>query len=1176
MVDMNSPPRRNSEHGSNLEPGSATVRWSLRVAIAICVLAMSNQTRAWQPASAPAAGASEAETTAPATPALTSDTVTARAEDAADSADLTEDEKKAVAVDYRLALEQLELAKNAAEQNSLFQSRTDRDRLAKSVAELEAQLARFKNTESELVELEDLPAYEQALAAKNAEIAQLKQPQISADAEATRRVTRRKELHDQLPVLEAELQEVTKELDADAPDGEKPPQTQASSSRLLTRQATVQRQVPTIEQELAAYDAEETVDLVRLQREMAAARVAFAQEERRLLDDKVKALVEKATDDAFRKAQEELINSHPLLKPLAERNRALAEEASNLTSKIETIDLSFEETQALAESVGRSYTQATEKVEQIGQTDAIGFLLRKERARLPDTSIYRQRLEEHSQLLGDAHFLLLSYDDELETADDPAAIVARILAEADPTELTSDSIQTAELEAAVVTILERKHEYLRTLVRSYNRYFERLLSLVATERRLLKSVDEFSSFIDERVLWIRSNGVLRANDVLDSPDAGLNTLVSRQSWSKVITASRRDAVRHPGLYIAAVFVLVVLIRFERRIEQEIRDIGELAMRKSCTDAALTLRALMLTFLQAAFWPGLVAATGWRLCASTEEANFAFRLGTALLTMSQILLPLELLRHGCRSSGLAEVHMNWPASSCNRIRRNLRWVSAVLVPLLLVALVLPSDDSRHALSGIARVLFIVGSLVLAVFLRRLLKPTGGVLQEYIAYHQNEWVHRFQKLWYLPCLAAPIALAVLSFSGFDFTARHLAWKLLSTVWLILGLIAANGLLVRLLLIQRRKLSFEQARERRAAALAAQQTKATPESAETVKPAALLPPLDETTDLAKVSVQSRQIVTAAIATIFALGAWYIWADVLPALRTFDSWTVWELEVSEVSDAGDPIVKKVPVTLSNLVLAGLLAVLFVIAARNVPGLMEITLLERLPIDRSTRYAVKMLASYFIVLVGIIAVFGTMGIGWSRVQWLATALTFGLAFGLQEVFANFVAGVIILFERPLRVGDVVTIDDVTGVVSQIRIRATTITNWDRKEFVVPNKEFITGKLLNWTLSDQTNRIVIATGVAYGSDTNQVQQLILDVAVKHPLIMKDPSPSVAFDAFGDSALNFTLRAYLPDMDNRLSTTHALHTAIYETLNEHNIEIAFPQQDIHIRSMPESLTPKNDS
>ena len=112
--------------------------------------------------------------------------------------------------------------------------------------------------------------------------------------------------------------------------------------------------------------------------------------------------------------------------------------------------------------------------------------------------------------------------------------------------------------------------------------------------------------------------------------------------------------------------------------------------------------------------------------------------------------------------------------------------------------------------------------------------------------------------------------------------------------------------------------------------------------------------------------------------------------------------------------------------------------------------------------------------------------------------MSLGLGFGLQEIFANFVSGLIILFERPVRVGDVVTIDNITGVVSRIRMRATTITDRDRKELIIPNKEFITGRVLNWTLTDPVNRVVINVGIAYGSDTQRAAEILLKVAKDHP------------------------------------------------------------------------------
>ena len=180
---------------------------------------------------------------------------------------------------------------------------------------------------------------------------------------------------------------------------------------------------------------------------------------------------------------------------------------------------------------------------------------------------------------------------------------------------------------------------------------------------------------------------------------------------------------------------------------------------------------------------------------------------------------------------------------------------------------------------------------------------------------------------------------------------------------------------------------------------------------------------------------------------------------------------------------------------------------------------------------------------------------------------------GLQEIFANFVSGLILLFERPIRVGDVITLGDVTGSVTKIRIRATTVTNWDRKELIVPNKDLVTGRLLNWTLTDTTNRIVIPVGVAYDSDPQRARDLILEVVSSHPNVLDDPRPNVTFEAFADSSLNIVVRAFLSSMDVRLATIHDLHIAIHKQLGEAGIEIAFPQRDIHIRGIEKAILPR---
>ncbi|MGB9340513.1 MAG: mechanosensitive ion channel domain-containing protein, partial [Polyangiales bacterium] len=222
--------------------------------------------------------------------------------------------------------------------------------------------------------------------------------------------------------------------------------------------------------------------------------------------------------------------------------------------------------------------------------------------------------------------------------------------------------------------------------------------------------------------------------------------------------------------------------------------------------------------------------------------------------------------------------------------------------------------------------------------------------------------------------------------------------------------------------------------------------------------------------------------------------------------------------------------------------------------------------LDHGVRYAYSTIAKYVVVLGGLALAFDAIGIGWSSIQWLVAAIGVGLGFGLQEIFANFISGLIILFERPIRVGDVVTVGDVSGTVSRIRTRATWITAFDRKELLVPNKEFVTGQLINWTLSDAVLRLSIPVGIAYGSDTNRAIEVLEQVAKESWRVLRDPRPHVFFIAFGDSSLSFELRVFVRSAEQLFAARHDLNMGIDKAFRDAGIEIAFPQRDLHLRSL----------
>jgi potassium efflux system protein len=377
------------------------------------------------------------------------------------------------------------------------------------------------------------------------------------------------------------------------------------------------------------------------------------------------------------------------------------------------------------------------------------------------------------------------------------------------------------------------------------------------------------------------------------------------------------------------------------------------------------------------------------------------------------------------------------------------------------------------------------------------------------------------------------------------------MVQTVYLVMALVVAQALVVRWLLLVRRRLTFKALRERRAVERTAAAQEGEGEES--------IPQVEEPeVDLTALSEESAKLLNAAIVMGGALGVWIIWSAILPALNVFNEVTLW----SYTTTIGG-VEKSVPFTLADAGLGFVIVFLTVVATRRLPALLEIVLLHRLEMSAADRFTVTTLSRYAIATIGAFVVFNALGGNWSQVQWLVAALGVGIGFGLQEIVANFISGLIILFERPLRVGDAVTVGDISGVVSRIQIRATTITTWDRRELLVPNKEFITGRLLNWSLTDPITRLEVAVGVDYGADVKRAMQLMLETAREHPRVLEDPKPIVTFESFGDNALMLYLRCFVASYEHRVTTRSELHAALYERLREAGIGIAFPQREVHL-------------
>lgn len=258
-------------------------------------------------------------------------------------------------------------------------------------------------------------------------------------------------------------------------------------------------------------------------------------------------------------------------------------------------------------------------------------------------------------------------------------------------------------------------------------------------------------------------------------------------------------------------------------------------------------------------------------------------------------------------------------------------------------------------------------------------------------------------------------------------------------------------------------------------------------------------------------------------------------------------------------------PFTLWSLLYVVVLVILLFWLAAKVRGWMAQDWLARTRLDTGARHAVATVTSYLLLFLGLLVVVQTAGIDLTIFNVLAGAIGIGVGFGLQNVVSNFFSGLIIMFERPIKIGGRIVVDDVEGDVIEIGARSTKVLTNDNITIIVPNSKFITENVVNWQYNDTSVRFRIPVGVAYGSDVRKVEKLLLEVAAANEGVLEDPPPAVRFVGFGDSALSLELRAWTTSSVNRKGRlVSALNFAIYDKFREHGVEIPFPQRDLHVR------------
>jgi potassium efflux system protein len=808
--------------------------------------------------------------------------------------------------------------------------------------------------------------------------------------------------------------------------------------------------------------------------------------------------------------------------------RGQIDEIERLQERTRTLQQQREEYLRTEADLTQTLADVHERLEIGGLTETLGGLFLEEQRRVRELGDQGNALRALEREMAQSRLRRISEREQLRTTATAA----------------TDAGVAADPPLAALRALQGKTA--DALVRTEDSLSDQLRQTEVPLRSVAALVDQLDQILSETLLWWPSHPPVSLDWAARLPDA-LMALLDPKAWTPVRDALKAVSIDRPGSSLLTLLLVGLLYRAGRPAGRHLRALADKTRHRFTDSMGVTFRAMGWSLLRVLPGPVLLVVIAYRLTQIVDAAQAVKALASVFFSAAVWWLAGHLVVLFISRNGVGTVHFGWNPCIVQRLRSNLAWylpLQFVLIVALALAFGHPSD---LVFDVFGRAGLIASGLIAGVLGWRVLAPDPALAPAL--------TERKRAILRLAAVLYACVLVGLSLGGYLLTVSTLFGRTIDTFVVVVAVWLGYSLAARALILGEMRLRISRMLEQRAKAAQEGPAGGAGEGAPIDLPEPHL-------SIEDVNHQTRTLVRVLAGSCMILALFWVWAPVLPALAWLDGVTLW----SRVVMVGDTEVMS-SVSLQDLLLAAFLSGLFFVAARNLPGLVEIILARATAVDAAGRYTASMLLRYGIMVAAVVTVFSLLGLRWGELQWMLAALTVGLGFGLQEVVANFVSGVIILFERPARVGDTITIGEYSGTVARIRTRATTIIDGDNREVVVPNKMFITERLINWTLSDTVTRVVVRVGVSYDADAELVMSTMKEIAAQHPSVMHEPGPSVVFLSFGESTLNFELRVYVDQLRERADTSSDLHRQILRTFRERGIEIAFPQMDLHVRDLP---------
>ncbi|MFK7605215.1 MULTISPECIES: mechanosensitive channel MscK [unclassified Pseudomonas] len=692
-----------------------------------------------------------------------------------------------------------------------------------------------------------------------------------------------------------------------------------------------------------------------------------------------------------------------------------------------------------------------------------------------------------------------------------------------------------QLRKTLLDLVNTRGDLLDRLNRELSSLLNESITLQLNQKQLLSTAQSLRATLDEQMFWIPSNKPLDL-EWLEGAPRQLKQQVLTLPWTSSFSELADGLRQRPLLFLPLVLLIVALLWKRKYLYGKLNEIHQDIGHFKRDSQWHTPLAILINVLLAMPIALALALCGYAL--QTDARGMNANMGAALIQMAEAWLVFYTIYRILAPGGVAELHFRWEKPLVEFLQKWIRKLGFVV--LALVAVVAFAEQQPAALADDVLGILVVLSCYAAMswLLFRLLLNDQG----------DKKAYRVRKTLGFLFALLPLALFVAVCFGYYYTALKLSDRLINTLYLLMFWLVIEAAFVRGLAVAARRLAYQRALAKRQAA------KEAGEGNDIV--------IEEPTlDIEQVNQQSLRLIRLALLAGFIGVLYWVWSDLISVFSYLDNITLYEY----TSGTGANM-SMVPISFGDLIGALVIIGISIALARNLPGLLEVLVLSRLDLGQGSAYATTTLLTYVIIGVGFVSTLSTLGVSWDKLQWLVAALSVGLGFGMQEIFANFISGIMILFERPVRIGDTITIGNLSGTVSKIRIRATTITDFDRKDIIVPNKTFITGQLINWSLTDTITRVTLKLGVDYGSDLDLVKQLLLKAAQENPRVLKDPEPHVFFLSFGQSTLDHELRMHVRDLGDRNPVIDEVNRFINREFKNHSINISFQQMEVYLKNL----------